>query len=73
MAAILREITIIGALFLVFIIGYAILNPGKKRIISKARKLHMQGEKYYGRGDAELAGQYYNEAERLRKEAREAA
>jgi len=70
---ILKEITIIGALFLVFIIGYAILNPGKKRMLSRARKLHMQGERYYEKGDIELANEYYNEADSLRKAVREVA
>ncbi|MEK7224355.1 MAG: hypothetical protein AAB221_01570 [Bacteroidota bacterium] len=73
MAKILRELTIIGGLFLVFIIGYAILNPGKRRMLGRARKLHMQGETYYERGDVELADEYYNEADKLRKAAREVA
>ncbi len=54
-------------------IGYALLNPGKKRMLSRARKLHMQGERYYEKGDIELANEYYNEADSLRKAVREVA
>ena len=73
MVKILKELTVIGALFLVFIVGYIVLNPGKSRMLSRARKLHMQGERYYEKGDAELADEYYNEADSLRKAAREVA
>ncbi|RME54541.1 hypothetical protein D6777_03505 [Candidatus Woesearchaeota archaeon] len=70
---ILKEALIIGGLVLVFAVGYWLLNPGKKRMLAKARKLHKKGELYYNEGDLELANEYYAEAESLRRAAREMA
>lgn len=63
----------IGGLILIFLVGYWVLNPGKKRVLAKARRLHKKGEKYYMEGDSELADEYYIEAQTVRKAAMEIA
>jgi len=70
---ILRNIVIIGGLLLIFLIGYIVLNPGKKRMVAKARRLHKKGELFYSEGDVDLAEEYYSEAEQIRSVAKEMA
>lgn len=49
---------------------YGLSHRSKNMLYSRARRLHGRGEKYYSLGDAELAREYYSEAETLRAKAR---
>lgn len=49
---------------------YGISQKSKNMLYSRARRMHKRGEKYYTLGDAELAAEYYREAENLRDKAR---
>lgn len=46
-------------------------SKSPEKFYRKAARLHRRGEKYYTLGDEELADDYYQESELLRKKAEE--
>lgn len=60
-------LVILGLVLLVA--GYSFLRKTPEKYFRKAMSCHRKGEKYYSLGDAELAKDYYEEAEFYRSKA----
>lgn len=60
-------LVIIGVVLLVA--GYSFLRKTPEKYFRKAMSCHKKGEEYYSLGDAELAKDYYEEAEFYRQKA----
>jgi uncharacterized protein HemY len=57
--------------FILLIVIIKSFSKSPEKYYKKAAKLHKKGEKYYNLGDDELAEDYYQESELLRKKAEE--
>ena len=62
-------ITIIVIVILIFI--YKAIKKSPEKYFKKAMESHRLGEGYYAEGDAELAQDYYDEADHYRNKGRE--
>ncbi|MBS3117832.1 hypothetical protein J4430_03055 [Candidatus Woesearchaeota archaeon] len=66
-----RTVGIIVAIIILIVILYKVTRKTPEKHLSKARKAHKLGEKYFNIGEDDLARDYYQEAEKHRKKAEE--
>lgn len=66
---ILKILGFIVIAIVLLIAGYSFFRKTPEKYFGKAKNCHKKGEKYYNLGDAELAKDYYEEAEFYRQKA----
>ncbi|MBL7170075.1 MAG: hypothetical protein ISS48_03580 [Candidatus Aenigmarchaeota archaeon] len=68
---ILKILGVVVIAIVLLIAGYSFFRKTPEKYCRKSRNCHKKGEKYYNLGDAELAKDYYEEAEHYRGRAEE--
>lgn len=68
---ILKILGIVVLAIVLLVVGYSFFRKTPEKYYRKAKNCHKKGEKYYNLGDAELAKDYYEEAEFYRQRAEE--
>jgi len=68
-----KIVGIVIILVFAYIVGYYLLKETPKKQFKKASNLHREGEECYESGEFDLAEEYYQKANELRRKAQETA